>query len=88
MEVLIKKGIPQRTGHEIVGHLVRQAEQAGVRLADLPDDAYAKAHPGLDAGVKSTLGVANAVKAFQSYGSTAPAQVEAQLKRWKDKLKA
>ncbi len=87
MEYLIQKGVPQRTAHEIIGHLVGLCETRGLkRLADLPDDAFLAAHPSLDHGVKAILGVANAVKAFRSYGSTAPAEVDAQLALWKAKL--
>ena len=49
------------------------------RLADLPDAELRRGPPGLGPGVKDVLGVANAVKAFRSYGSTAPAEVEKQL---------
>jgi argininosuccinate lyase len=86
MEELIRRGVPQRTGHEIVGHLVSLAEKQGVRLADLSDLEFQKAHPKLDSSVKQTLGVANAVKAFRSYGSTAPAEVTKQLAEWKKRL--
>src|SRR3954468_3808509 len=73
MEHLIRQGVPQRTGHEIVGHLVGLCERQGCRrLADLPDAEFAKAHPSLAPGVKDLLGVANAVQAFRSRGSTAP----------------
>jgi argininosuccinate lyase len=84
MEYLIKQNVPQRTAHEVIGHLVGLCEQRGTRrLADLPDDEFTKAHPKLSPGVRNILGVANAVKAFCSYGSTAPEEVEKQLKRWK-----
>jgi len=87
MEHLIFKGVPQRTAHEVIGHLVGLCERTGVkRLADLPVEAFAKAHPKLGANVKSVLGVENAVKAFRSYGSTAPAEVEKQLGRWEARL--
>ncbi|HEY2157242.1 MAG TPA: argininosuccinate lyase [Isosphaeraceae bacterium] len=86
MEELIRRGVPQRTGHEVVGHLVSLAETKGVRLADLSDDDFRKAHEKLDPSVKRTLGVANAVKAFRSYGSTAPDEVAKQLAGWKDRL--
>lgn len=86
MEYLIKQGVPQRTGHEVVGHLVGLAERQGCRLADLPDADFAAANPKLTPDVKQTLGVANAVAAFRSYGSTAPAEVDKQLARWKDIL--
>ena len=86
MEYLIKQGVPQRTGHEIVGHLVGLAEKRGGRLADLTEDDFRNAHPKLDGAVKDSLGVVNAVNAFQSYGSTAPAQVARQLSDWKARL--
>lgn len=86
MEYLIRQGVPQRTGHEIVGHLVGLCERRHCRLADLSAEDFAEAHPRLDAGVKEALGVANAVRAFRSYGSTAPDQVAAQLARWKQRL--
>ena len=80
MEYLIARGVPQRTAHEVIGHLVGRCERRGCRrLADLPDADFAEAHPGLGPGVKEVLGVANAIKAFRSYGSTAPAEVEKQL---------
>jgi argininosuccinate lyase len=89
MEHLIEQGVPQRTAHEVIGHLVVLCEQRGLnRLADLPDDAFRAAHPALGPESKSVLGVANAVKAFRSYGSTAPAEVEKQLARWKERLAA
>ena len=87
MEYLIKEGVPQRSAHEVIGHLVGLCVRQGCkRLADLPDEEFPKAHPSLGAGVKDVLGVANAIKAFQSYGSTAPAEVEKQLAAWKTRL--
>jgi argininosuccinate lyase len=87
MEYLIRQGVPQRTAHEVIGHLVGRCEQLGCRrLADLPDAELSRAHPGLGAGVKDVLGVANAVGAFRSYGSTAPVEVENQLSSWKARL--
>ena len=86
MEYLIGKGLPQRTAHHLVGTLVAQAMQRGVRLADLPLEEFQGAHPDLDGGIYDILGVENAVRAFVSYGSTAPAQVQLQVNRWKEKL--
>jgi argininosuccinate lyase len=80
MEALIARGTPMRSAHEIVGNLVRECEQRKCRLADLPDSSYP------DAGVKAALGVGNALAAFQSYGSTAPAEVDRQLREWQTRL--
>jgi argininosuccinate lyase len=88
MEYLIRQGVPQRTAHEVIGRLVGQCERRGLkRLADLTDAELVEAHPQLGPAARSVLGVENAIKAFQSYGSTAPAEVEKQLERWKEALK-
>ncbi len=86
MEFLIKHGVPQRTGHEIVGKLVRIALERDCRLADLSQAEFTAAHPVLDSRVYDSLGAANAVAAFVSYGSTAPAEVAKQTAYWKQKL--
>jgi argininosuccinate lyase len=89
MEYLIQGGLPQRTAHEVIGKLVGLCEARGLRrLADLPDEELRRADPRLGSDAKEYLGVANAVKAFVSYGSTAPAEVERQLLTWKEKLGA
>ena len=80
MEALIARGVPMRSAHEAVGNLVRECEQRKCRLADLPDAMFPVPE------VKASLGVANALAAFQSYGSTAPAEVERQLREWKERL--
>jgi argininosuccinate lyase len=86
MEHLIRRGVPQRTAHGIVGGLVRKALDRGVRLADLPIEEIQAAHPDLGREVYDVLGVGQAVRAMQSYGSTAPGQVRRQIDRWKQHL--
>lgn len=86
MEHLIRRGVPQRTAHAVVGRLVRKALDQSLRLCDLPLADFQSASPELHAGVFDLLGPENAVQAFISYGSTAPAQVAEQLLRWKRKL--
>src|SRR5205807_2191124 len=73
MEHLIAQGVPMRAAHEAVGKLVRLCEERRCRLQDLPAEVYEDVHAGLTPGVYKVLGVANALAAFQSYGSTAPA---------------
>ncbi|MEX0818390.1 MAG: argininosuccinate lyase [Pirellulaceae bacterium] len=87
MEYLIRRNIPQRTAHHLVGQLVRKAIDQRVSLADLPLSDYQEAHPDLDASVYEILGTDKAIDAFVSYGSTASAEVAKQVERWKIKLK-
>jgi argininosuccinate lyase len=86
MEFCIAQGMPMRAAHEAVGKLVRLCEQGRCRLAELPPDVYESVSAGLSAGVYKVLGVANALAAFRSAGSTAPAEVDRQLAQWRQKL--
>jgi argininosuccinate lyase len=86
MEHLVGQGVPMRSAHEAVGKLVRLCEQRHCRLADLPAEVYESVRPGLGSGVYQVLGVANALAAFRSAGSTAPAEVDRQLALWRERL--
>jgi argininosuccinate lyase len=88
MEYFIRRGIPQRTAHGLVGRLVRKALDAGVRLADLPLGDFQTAQADLDDSVYEVLGVERAVAAMTSYGSTGPEQVKQQIARWKELVAA
>jgi argininosuccinate lyase len=87
MEYLIRRDIPQRTAHHLVGRIVRKAIDKRLSLSELPLSDYQEAHPDLDDSVYEVLGVAQAIDAFVSYGSTAPVEVRKQVDRWKTKLK-
>jgi argininosuccinate lyase len=87
MEFLIQRDIPQRTAHEVIGRLVASCERRGLKcLADLSDTELRETHPKLGPEVRSILGVKNSIRAFQSYGSTAPSEVEKQLEQWRKRL--
>ncbi len=87
MEHLIKRGVPQRTAHEIIGKLVASAMKRDLPLAKLDLAEFQSAHPSLDNSVYEVLGVEQAVMAFSSEGSTAPAEVAKQVAAWKQRLK-
>jgi len=88
MEFLIGQGVPMRSAHEAVGKLVRLCEERRCRLSDLPPEEYETIRPGLGTGVYKILGVANALSAFRSIGSTAPAEVAKQLEHWKSRIRS
>ena len=86
MEYLIRRGLPQRTAHHLVGSLVATAMEKQVPLNHLTLEEFQQAEPTLDESVYEVLGVENAVNAFCSYGSTAPDEVKKQVALWKEKL--
>ena len=77
-------GLPFREAHHVTGSLVRMAEGRGVDLPDLTLVDMREIHPGITAEVYEVLGVDNSVASRASYGGTAPAQVRAQIRRWRE----
>eukprot|EP00919_Chromeraceae_sp_WS-2016_P075495 GHVR01178585.1.p1 GENE.GHVR01178585.1~~GHVR01178585.1.p1 ORF type:complete len:464 (-),score=108.16 GHVR01178585.1:1322-2713(-) len=76
-------GLPFRDAHHITGSLVALAEQNGCDLPDLTLEQMQSAHGDITSDVFDVLGVENSVNSRMSYGGTAPAQVRAQVARWK-----
>ncbi|MEP2922023.1 argininosuccinate lyase [Sulfitobacter sp.] len=77
-------GLPFRDAHHITGSLVAMAEAQGCDLPDITLDQMQSVHADITQDVFSVLTVENSVNSRVSYGGTAPAQVRAQVARWKD----
>lgn len=89
MEYLIRQHVPMRHAHEIIGNLVKQAEDRRTDLSGLPDDVLVKAHPSLHRdALAQVLGPEKAVEAFVSDGSTNPQKVRDAIGLWREKLNA
>jgi argininosuccinate lyase len=86
MEALIAQGVPQRTAHETVGHLVRRAMTKGVSLAELSDEEFSREYAGWNGSLRGALGASRAVERMVSFGSTAPARVADQIAVWQRRL--
>ena len=86
MEALIAQGVPQRSGHEVVGRLVRRAMTRGVALADLTDEEFSRDYAGWNASLRGALGASRAIERMASFGSTAPASVADQIAGWRCRL--
>ena len=80
-------GLPFREAHHITGAAVKQAEDLGVDLADLPLDVLQALNDGITPDIYDVLTPRASVASRQSHGGTAPDQVRAQAARWKDILK-
>ena len=86
MEYLILRGVPMRTGHEVVGKLVRQCEQKPCRLADLTLSEFQAASPLIQDDVFGVLGVRNVVARLRSEGSGGAEPVAVQVARWRERI--
>lgn len=95
-EYLVTRGVPFRTGHQIVGALVKRCLDDGVkRLCDLPlealNDACEAAGAGrdvLDQAVYDSLGPANVVGRYTTTGNAGRTGFETQLEAWQSRLGA
>lgn len=78
---------PFRDAHHATGAAVKMAEDRGCDLGDLPLADLQTIVPELTDAVFDALTVERAVHGRNSYGGTAPAQVRAQVARWREMLK-
>lgn len=86
MEYLIRQGVPMRTGHEVVGRLVKHCESRRQRLSELSLDELRQHCEKINQDVFSWLGVQNVVARLQSYGSGGREAVAEQLREWHTRL--
>ncbi len=86
-EELVRRGLPFRRAHEIVGQLVRHAEQRGVSLRDVPPAELAGVASELTPDVLSALDPARAVAARTLPGGPAPSQVLVEVARLEAELR-
>jgi argininosuccinate lyase len=88
-DALVRRGVPFRAAHHIVGSLVAQAEEAGIQLDALPDamlgmalaaagDERARelaAVPGIGDELRAAAGIDGALASCDVIGGTAPTRV-------------
>jgi argininosuccinate lyase len=86
-EYLVKKGIPFRTAHHIVGSLVAECDKKGFsRLGDLDLNSMQEKCKEIDEDIYSVLGSKKVIAAYQSHGAGGTKQLDTQLKRWRKLL--
>jgi len=85
-DYLVRKGVPFRRAHGIVGKLVRQAEKRGLDVTELGLDQLQEAAPEFGPDVRRGLSVEAALRAKRAAGGTAPSRVRAALAAWKRRV--
>lgn len=86
-EHLVREGVPFRKAHEIVGKLVRHAEQMGVSLRDVPEHDLQQIAEELQVASLQVLSPARAVAGRTAIGGPAPSQVTREVQRLTAELK-
>lgn len=85
-DLLVKKGVPFKEAHGKVGRLVLEAESLGVRLSALPEPVVRSIAPELDAEAFRMFSPKLSVELKRTAGSTHPARVASEIRRWKKQL--
>ena len=100
-DALVRRGVPFRAAHHVVGSLVARAEREAIpTLAGLPDAAIVEAlraaddptarslaeEPGIGAAARAAASVEGSIAAADVLGGTAPARVAAALAAVRNRL--
>jgi argininosuccinate lyase len=85
-DYLVRKGMPFRESHGLVGQVVRRAEALNVALKELSLPEYQAVHPAFAEDVYEALDFARSVAARNVEGGTAPEAVRGQIERAREQV--
>lgn len=85
-DYLVRKGLPFREAHEIIGKIVLHAIQTGKFLLDLSLEEYKDFSPLFADDIYEVLSPEHVVAVRNSFGGTSPEQVNEQIKLAEAKL--
>ena len=80
-DYLVRRGIPFRESHHLVGRVVRLAESLGVGLDELNVADLQEIHPAFAADAREALAFERSVARANSAGGTAPEALQAQIEK-------
>jgi argininosuccinate lyase len=87
-EELVRRGMPFRSAHEVIGKLVRRAEEKRVLISELGAEDLRTIDAALSPAVMEALDPARAVAARKLPGGPAPAMVQLEVERLESELRA
>jgi len=87
-DYLVRKGVPFRDAHAVVGQTVRHAIDVGRDLGELTLEDLRRFSDRIDSDVFQMLSLEGSVAARNHIGGTAPAQVRAAVVRARERLAA
>ena len=85
-DYVVRKGIPFRDAHEIVGSAVAHGLRTGRDLAEMSLEELRQFSPVIDDDVFAVLTLEGSVAARDHFGGTAPAQVRAAVARGRERV--
>ncbi len=83
---LVRKGVPFRAAHGIVGKVVRRCLDLGKDLASLPLEEYRAIDPTFDSSIFEAISVEASLAARDGIGGTSPSRVAAAIADARNRL--
>jgi len=87
-DYLVRRGVPFRESHEVIGRLVRRAEEAGRPLSGLDQEAFREEHEAFGADVAEVFDWQRSVDARDGVGGTSRRAVLVQLEEARARVSA
>jgi argininosuccinate lyase len=85
-DYLVRKGIPFRQAHDIVGQILREAEKQNVPWTSLPLETLKKVSPAFEADFAGSLSLGAALATKRVPGGTAPESVQTAISDLQNRL--
>jgi argininosuccinate lyase len=85
-DYLVRKRVTFRDAHAAVGRLVREAEEKGCDLAELPDSSFQATHVGFGSDVREALTIEGSLASRNLPGGTGHEAVADQIRKAKEYL--
>ena len=85
-DYLVRQGIPFRQAHDLVGQVLREAEQQGVPWVSLPLETVKKISPAFPADMTKVVNLEAALSGKKVPGGTAPESVRAAISDFEKRL--
>jgi argininosuccinate lyase len=85
-DYLVRKGVPFRQAHDLIGRVVREAERQGTPWTELPLQDLQKLSPAFDSDIYASLSVAAALSSKKVPGGTALDSVRAAIAELENRL--
>ena len=86
-EYLVKKGVPFRDAHEIVGRVVSDAIKKRKKLNEISLTQLRKFSTRFDVDVAKLFDVRRSLAARNAVGAPSPKNIAAQIERWRKELR-
>lgn len=86
VDYLVKKGVPFREAHHLIGALVAESEHSKTALSKLPFSTVSALHPAFGEDWVECFCLERAMAGRENTGMPGPLQVAAQIAAWKTQL--